>query len=109
MAYFRADKNGYDGKGYCAEEFGVDGYGAGDVVPYMKNGRWYNPKTFQLILPGDDGQFGPCDSADGASHDHGDDDDLAPRDLSNPDTVTNYDWDNITNFSEGATLDSERE
>ncbi|MBQ9873885.1 MAG: prepilin-type N-terminal cleavage/methylation domain-containing protein [Thermoguttaceae bacterium] len=103
MAYFRAGKDGYAGKGYCAEAFGIEeGTEGGDAMPYMKNGRWYNPKTFQLILPGADGQFG----LDFEMHQG---DEPLVRDLALPDTMSSFDWDNLTNFTEGATLDSEKD
>ena len=100
MAYFRAQPK----KGYALKDFhwpiGSDNVAA----PYMKGGRWYNPDTFQLILPGEDGIFGTE-----PEHAHDAAEEFEPNDLNDPDAVTLEDFDNITNFSNGATLESERE
>ncbi len=98
IIYFRADgKNGYQGKEIHTEN--------GVAAPYMKNGAWYNPETFQLIYAGDDGAFG----ADPFGDDHEHEEDYVPRDLGNSEQISPTDRDNITNFSNGATLDSEVE
>lgn len=117
VAYFRATKKGYEGKFFCR-------CSQGDVLPYMKNGKWYKSDSYQLILPGEDGMYGPSDDEHG-DHDHDhhgheghhqDDDDeiFMGRDIniSDPDnkqTMNVEDWDNITNFSNGATLESEKD
>lgn len=103
MAYFRATPK----KGYDLKDFHWKGMFA---APYMKGGRWYMPDSFQLILPGEDGSFGsdPC-GADEADHEHGDHGDFEPHDLNDPDSVSLEDMDNITNFSNGATLESEKD
>ncbi len=108
MAYFRASpKKDYDLK---------DFHWAGDelhVAPYMKGKRWYMPDSFQLILPGEDGIYSTVDSCKGeedeAAHESGHHGDFEPHDLDDPDSISPEDWDNITNFTDGATLDSEKD
>lgn len=104
IVYFRANsKDGYMGK-----ELFID---VGNVAaPYMKNGTWYNPDSFQLIYAGEDGQFG-TDPHGGIDHPEGEGDEIEeyePRDLGRSD-VSQKDRDNVTNFTNGATLDSEIE
>ena len=108
MAYFRATpKKGYDFKDYhwTGPEL--------SVAPYMKGGRWYMPDSFQLILPGEDGIYSTVDSCVGEEseeeHEHGHHGDFEPHDLNDPDSVSPEDMDNITNFSNGATLASEKD
>lgn len=94
IIYFRAEgKNGYDGKDYHVGET--------VAAPYMNNGQWFNPDSFQLIYSGDDGDFGSDPFGD---HDHSGE--FEPRDLSDSDSITPADKDNITNFTDGATLES---
>lgn len=94
IIYFRADaKTGYDGK-----DFHVDGT---EAAPYMKNGAWYNPDSFQLIYSGEDGDFGDCPFDGG--HDEGA---YVAKDLGDPATITPADKDNVTNFTDGATIES---
>ncbi len=94
IIYFRADaKTGYDGK-----DFHVEGT---EAAPYMKNGAWYNPDSFQLIYSGDDGDFGDCPFEGG--HDEGG---YVAKDLGDPTTITPEDRDNVTNFTDGATIES---
>lgn len=98
IAYFRAEKGSYEGK-----RFDVDGEGL--AQPYQKNGRWYNDDSFQLIYPGEDGLFGEAD-ADEVEHDHNHERDLAGGEHS---SASAADRDNVTNFVESATLESEME
>ena len=87
IIYFRADaKTGYEGKHSHENE----------AAPYMKDGAWYNPDSFQLIYSGDDGVFGECleDVPGGV------------KDLGDPATITPADKDNVTNFTDGATIES---
>ena len=98
IAYFRAEKGSYEGK-----RFEVDGEGL--AQPYKKNGRWYNGDSFQLIFPGEDGVFGEADEHED-EHGHQHDRDLAGGEHS---SLTSADRDNVTNFAEGATLESEIE
>lgn len=94
IIYFRAHpKTGYDGK-----DFHVGGT---EAAPYMKNGQWYNPDSFQLIYSGDDGDFGeePFEDSDHNGE-------YTPRDLGNPTTISPADKDNVTNFTDGATIES---
>lgn len=94
IIYFRSEgKRGYDGK-----DFHVDGAVA---APYMNHGEWCKPDSFQLIYSGEDGDFGTDPFGD---HDHHGD--YEPRDLSDPDSITQADKDNITNFTDGATIES---
>lgn len=93
IVYFRAHaKSGYDGKDYHS-------HGRGEAAPYMNGGVWYNSDSFQLILPGEDGLFG--DDPYGDDEHHGD---YVARDLKDSSTFTTADRDNITNFSNGATI-----
>lgn len=98
IAYFRSEKGSYEGK-----RFEVDGEGL--AQPYKKNGRWYNGDSFQLIFPGEDGVFGEADEHED-EHGHNHDRDLAGGEHS---SLTSADRDNVTNFAEGATLESEIE
>lgn len=117
IVYFRADGDGcYHGKDF---HVGADGVAA----PYMKNGRWLNDKSFQLILPGEDGLYGSepfADEAHGAhSHGHsdaghvhahdGECEEYVARDLADSSTLSAADRDNVTNFAEGGTLEGEME
>ncbi|MBR4832867.1 MAG: type II secretion system protein [Thermoguttaceae bacterium] len=118
IVYFRAGADGC----YHGKDFHV---GAGDVAaPYMKNERWINDKSFQLILPGEDGLYGSDPFAEGeahGAHSHGNAgsghvhahdgecDEYAARDLADSTTLSAADRDNVTNFAEGATLESEME
>ncbi|MDO5554124.1 MAG: prepilin-type N-terminal cleavage/methylation domain-containing protein [Planctomycetia bacterium] len=90
--YFRAEKNtGYDNKSYDTGTWGdpwTESWGT--VAPYMKNGKWINPTSYQLIHMGEDGLFSTS---------------ATPRDIA---TCTPADLDNIVNFSEGSTLGSEQ-
>ena len=98
IAYFRAEKGSYEGKRFVVGDEGV-------AQPYKKNGRWYNAYSFQLIFPGEDGLFGEADaSEDEHGHDH-------ERDLAGDEhsSLSAADYDNVTNFAEGATLGSEME
>lgn len=100
IIYFRADKK----EGYHHKDLH---YAGSVAAPYMKNGEWYNPDSFQLIYPGADGNFGsqdPCD--DDAEEDHDDEHCAHSRDLGNSATVSAEDKDNITNFTSGATIES---
>jgi len=109
MAYFRADDGCYHGK-----DLHVDGQGI--AAPYMNNGAWINPDGYQLILPGEDLNYGDTDpfgdenheehGHEHHDHDHDDDCDYIPRDLADPSSLTPHDNDNITNFSEGTSLQS---
>lgn len=115
MAYFRSyARNGSLFEQSKFQTHAEDGYGGkdfhwkdGDVVaPYMKKGRWYNPDSYQLILNGQDGKFGVEPYSEGV---HDEDQEL-PRDVADLESsITESDWDNITNFTDGATLESERE
>ena len=105
IIYFRAEgKDGYFGKKKHT-------HGNGVAAPYMKNGVWYNPDSFQLVYAGEDGDFGlDAYGADEADEDHEQhEEDYVPRDLASGDQISQADRDNITNFSNGATLDSEIE
>lgn len=96
MGYFRANQKSYEGKMFCWGD-------TGDCVPYMKNGRWYNNDSYQLILPGEDGMYGEFEG-----HDH-EEEEFEIHDVADSETMALEEWDNITNFTEGATLDSERQ
>ncbi|MCF0233951.1 MAG: type II secretion system protein [Thermoguttaceae bacterium] len=107
IAYFRAENGDYGLKHF-------ETCGQGCAQPYMKGGAWYNPDSFQLIYPGEDGAF--CSHADGDAHEEGEGHDAAHdahvnahgvRDLKDPSTITPADRDNIANFTNGATLDAE--
>ena len=98
IAYFRAEKGSYEGKRF-------DVAGEGLAQPYKKNGRWYNGDSFQLIFPGEDGVFGEADEHED-EHGHQHDRDLAGGEHS---SLSSADRDNVTNFAEGATLESEIE
>lgn len=120
VAYFRArNKSYYIGSDTNVTkyiEFGHDDF----AVPYMRSNQWINPDSFQLILPGEDGHYFSCEK-DG--HHHHEEDLVLPRDLTfdalSDDEqeelegvvapLSTGDWDNITNFTNGATLESERE
>ena len=105
IIYFRAEgKDGYFGKEKHTQGNGV-------AAPYMKNGVWYNPDSFQLVYAGEDGDFGlDAYGANEADEDHEQhEEDYVPRDLASGDQISQADRDNITNFSNGATLDSEIE
>lgn len=116
IVYFRAGGDGC----YHGKDFHV---GPDDVAaPYMKNGRWLNDKSFQLILPGEDGLYGSDPFADeehgahihGSSHDHPHAHDEAcadyvARDLAVPASLSAADRDNVTNFAQGGTLEGEIE
>ncbi len=97
IVYFRSD---YEGKDKHVGNLGV-------AAPYMKDGKWYNADSFQLILPGEDASFGLHEEGH-EDHEHGHSEE-EPRDVSKPGSVTVADWDNIANFTDGATLESERE
>lgn len=103
IAYFRAEKGKYDGK-----EFPAGGNGV--AAPYMKNGAWYNKDSFQLILPGEDENFGedPYGDDDHAAH-PGHEDEYVARDLADGATTGAADADNVANFAEGATIEAEIE
>ncbi len=85
------------------------------VVPYGKSdGTWLEPNRFQLILPGDDGRFSSL--ADAKDVNNGEFEKLAV--IREFDTRSNYsmegessaaDDDNIANFTNGATFQSEFE
>ena len=95
IIYFRADpKTGYDGK-----DFHV---GGAEAAPYMKNGQWYMPDSFQLIYSGDDGDFGSDPFGD---EEHGGP--YVAKDVNDSSTITPADKDNVTNFTGGATIESE--
>ncbi len=102
IAYFRAVQKGYEGKGFCR-------HNEGDAIPYKKNGRWFNPDSYQLILPGEDGLYGTPDGAHDEEEETFNGRDLTITDGSSEESMTTEDWDNVTNFTNGATLDSERE
>jgi len=97
IVYFRND---YEGKDKHVP-------GSGVAAPYMKGGKWYNADSFQLVLPGEDGSFGDHNEEGEEQHEHGRSGE--DRDLKDADSVSIADWDNITNFSNGATLESERD
>jgi len=97
IVYFRSD---YEGK-----DKHVRGYGV--AAPYMNGGKWFNDDTFQLLLPGEDASFGEHSDDEHETHEHGSSGES--RDLSDPDSVSLADWDNVANFTNGATLESERE
>jgi prepilin-type N-terminal cleavage/methylation domain-containing protein len=113
MAYFRAEpRGGYEFVG--AEDTVIKdeiktAWGAMFAttcefpVPYMKDGRWFNPDSYQLILPGEDGSYGGVCGHTEHEHEHGG---FEPRDVNDPDSISLEDWDNITNFTDGATLDT---
>ncbi|MDO4585921.1 MAG: type II secretion system protein [Planctomycetia bacterium] len=123
IAYFRAEKNGYwtnelDANGdpvikkLCMPVINNDGENDDNqkhcvAVPYMKNGQWYNPDSYQLILAGDDGLFGK--EEDGSYNDEHDEHEEPARDLADSSSYQSVDLDNIANFTEGATLESETE
>ena len=95
IIYFRADpKTGYDGK-----DFHV---GGAEAAPYMKNGQWYMPDSFQLIYSGDDGDFGSDPFGD---EEHSGS--YVAKDVNDSSTITPADKDNVTNFTGGATIESE--
>lgn len=95
IVYFKSKgKAQYDGRDLHGA------WGNSVAAPYMKNGAWYNPDSFQLIYPGEDGDFG----ADVDAHEGHDD--AHPRDLGDPTTISPADRDNITNFTDGATIES---
>ncbi len=99
IAYFRAEKSGaYEGKRFDVGDEGL-------AQPYQKNGTWYNADSFQLIFPGEDGLFGEADE-DEDDHGHAHDRDLAGGEHS---SVSAADRDNVANFADGATLESEME
>ena len=77
----------------------------GVVAPYMKNGAWYKPDSFQLILPGADGIYGSDPHGDEGHTEH----DYVARDVAVKDTLSLEDWDNVTNFTNGSALDSEQD
>lgn len=91
----------YDGRGYSIEDLDADG------DPMTTNDRWmagiyatgttsqsgHNPKTFQIISPGIDGEYGPGGLYNPASADTAL---LGSRELER---------DNITNFSNGTLAD----
>ena len=64
----------------------------------MKDGRWFNPDSYQLILPGEDGSYGGVCGHTEHEHEHGG---FEPRDANDPDSISLEDWDNITNFTDG--------
>ena len=69
----------------------------GITVPYAKTtGVWYEPNRFQLIHPGQDGIFNELKT-----------DEETIRVVDIKQGMTGADDDNIVNFAEGATLDSE--
>ena len=114
VIYFRSE--GKDADYYGMKEYPTAKFG--DAAPYMNNGRWYNPDSFQLIYPGEDGTFGHCPFEDDdeweGDHDHHDHhgEDMGidhARDLKTKNGVELPDHDNITNFTDGATLDSQME
>lgn len=100
LAYFRGEgtKGSYAGKEYHWGDAGV-------VAPYMKNGAWYKADSFQLILPGADGIYGSDPHGNEEHTDH----DYEARDVAVKDTLSLEDWDNVTNFTNGAALDSEQD
>ena len=102
IIYFRANRGGgYDGKVFDFPS-NAEGGGSDVAAPYMKNGTWYNADSFQLIYAGDDGYIGaPLEEDDGGIP--------LPRDLGTKVSVSELDRDNVTNFSQGATLESEIE
>lgn len=109
IAYFRADNNHYDNKKLYMPITTGDSSEHTVAVPYMKNEKWYHSDSYQLILAGEDGLFGEIQS--GAYNDLHDDrfDDVPVRDLADRSTYKSADLDNIANFTEGATLESEIE
>lgn len=109
LAYFRAGggKTGYVGKEF---EWYIKNEVTGEIIkhfgfaaPYMKNGAWYKADSFQLILFGADENYGFDHHEEGVR-----DIALANKDQDTADQWVN-DWDNVTNFTNGATLDSERD
>ena len=69
----------------------------------MKNGAWYKADSFQLILFGADENYGFDHHEEGVR-------DIAQANK-DQDTAKQWvnDWDNVTNFTNGAALDSERD
>lgn len=61
--------------------------------PTVPTFAWYNSDGYQLITPGEDENFGKASDL--------------PRNLSNPSTYSLEDSDNVTNFCEGTTLQTE--
>ena len=103
LAYFRAEgaKTGYaDKEFHWVKE---DGQDCGFAAPYMKNGAWYKADSFQLILFGADENYGFDHHEEGVR-----DIAQANKDQDTADQWVN-DWDNVTNFTNGAALDSERD
>ena len=102
LAYFRAEgaKTGYADKEFHLVKGNQD---FGFAAPYMKNGAWYKADSFQLILFGADENYGFDHHEEGVR-----DIALANKDQDTADQWVN-DWDNVTNFTNGATLDSERD
>ncbi|MDO5580801.1 MAG: type II secretion system protein [Planctomycetia bacterium] len=89
-ADLKADAAGVKIKSRNAGTYGI-------AVPYAmyKNGTvfsWYNTDGYQLITAGEDNNFGKTD---------------LPRNLSDPSTYSLEDSDNVTNFCEGTTLQTE--
>ncbi|MCL2742887.1 MAG: type II secretion system GspH family protein [Planctomycetaceae bacterium] len=93
---------------------GVDFY-PGVAVPYlMSSGKWYNPKSYQLVHPGIDGKFGRWGDGGangvstvpgGVKTDTTDNTDNTPV-LTTGNGITQFDMDNVVNFSDGATIQS---
>lgn len=70
--------------------------GGGVAAPYYADGgaEFIEPRTFQVISPGLDGNFGAASTA--------------PKQFKSGLNYTAFDEDNITSFSEGTTLGANR-
>lgn len=71
------------------------------AAPYMKENKWVNPESFQLVYPGDDGRFG-SKYLNGVLE--AEEQQYVPRNLADHMTFKIEDEDNITNFCPGGTL-----
>ncbi|MDD3588349.1 MAG: type II secretion system protein [Thermoguttaceae bacterium] len=118
VVYFRAEKFGYLCDKYAADGTLIQAnvpklcYYDDDpsntscsvihmAAPYMKGNKWVNPDSYQLIYPGDDGQFG-SKYLNNVLEDAGRQ--YVARNLSDQMTFKVEDEDNITNFCTGGTL-----
>ncbi len=67
------------------------------------NATWYEPKKYQLIHPGLDGNFNGTRSAPGGERKDADDNTNYCADM-NQNGITPMDIDNVANIGDGATI-----
>lgn len=70
-----------------------------DDAPPLYEYTWYEPERFQLIFPGMDGEFHTDDGAYALG--------AQVRNVDTQEGISESDYDNIVNFTEGVTLESE--